>query len=281
MPRVGTFTTRSNAVSALGLAMRRRYSVMSLTSRRWKNDTPPTMRYGTRRARIASSRTRDCACVRIQRIAKSPSPRRPRHACTKDPLGDELGLGALVDALLEPQQFTTAPLGPQGLGVALAVLRDHRVGRVEDDAGRAVVLLELDHRRVGVIAVEAEEVFRLGAAPAVDRLVVIPDDAQVAAHACQVPHQGVLHAVGVLELVDEDVLVTVGEPRADLGILAQRHDLEQEVVEIAGVLALEALGVEREHPPGHIIDVVTRRQRAGILTALRQRDRSATGPRAG
>jgi glycosyltransferase involved in cell wall biosynthesis len=53
------------------------------------------------------------------------------------------------------------------------------VGGVEDQLGRAVVLLELHDRRVGVVALEVEDVPDVGTAPAIDRLVVVPDDGEV------------------------------------------------------------------------------------------------------
>ena len=54
------------------------------------------------------------------------------------------------------------------------------MGGVEDELRGAVVLLELDDRRVGVVALEVEDVPEVRAAPAVDRLVVVAHDAQVA-----------------------------------------------------------------------------------------------------
>src|SRR6516165_11068857 len=49
----------------------------------------------------------------------------------------------------------------------------------EDMAGGAVIALEPDHLGAGKIVLEAQNVVDLGAAPAVDRLVVIADAADV------------------------------------------------------------------------------------------------------
>ena len=108
---------------------------------------------------------------------------------------------------------------------------------VEDHLGRPVVLLELDDHRVREIAIEVEQVARLGAAPRVDRLVVVPDDGEVARRLGEPAHEVVLDAVGVLELVDQDV----AEPDArairarDLGLPPGQH-LQQQVVEVDRVL---------------------------------------------
>ena len=47
-------------------------------------------------------------------------------------------------------------------------------------AGGAVIALQPDHRRAGKIVLEAQDVVDLGAAPAIDRLVVVADAAEVA-----------------------------------------------------------------------------------------------------
>ena len=82
---------------------------------------------------------------------------------------------------------------------------DHRVRRLEDRPGRAVVLLELDDLGVGEVALEVEDVADVGVAEAVDRLVVVADDHQVAVLLGEQLEQPVLGVVGVLVLVDEDV----------------------------------------------------------------------------
>jgi len=72
----------------------------------------------------------------------------------------------------------TAPArGPQLLALARGVLADHRVGRVEHVAGRAIVLLEEDLDAARKALVEVQDVFHLRATPRIDRLIVIADDA--------------------------------------------------------------------------------------------------------
>ena len=55
------------------------------------------------------------------------------------------------------------------------------------------------------LAREVEDAAHVGAAEAVDRLVGVADDGQVAAVAGERPQQRDLAGVGVLVLVDEDV----------------------------------------------------------------------------
>ena len=59
--------------------------------------------------------------------------------------------------------------------------------------------------RAREILFEAQDVADLGAAPAVDRLVVVADTAQIAALLSQQPQPQILGDVGVLVLVDEQI----------------------------------------------------------------------------
>ena len=78
---------------------------------------------------------------------------------------------------------------------------------------RAVVLLEPDDLRAGEIALEAQDVADLGAAPAIDRLVVVADAAEIAMLLRQQPQPQILRDVGVLVLVDQDVAEAVADSR--------------------------------------------------------------------
>src|SRR4249920_1338911 len=75
--------------------------------------------------------------------------------------------------------FARYVVGAQRLAEPAFVVRDQVRGGGEDMAGRAVVALEPDYRGAGKIVLEAQDVVDLGAAPAVDRLVVVADAANV------------------------------------------------------------------------------------------------------
>ncbi len=70
-------------------------------------------------------------------------------------------------------------VGAQRLAEPALVVGDEMRGGGEDMAGRAVIALEPDHLGAGKILLEAQDVVDLGAAPAVDRLVVVADAADV------------------------------------------------------------------------------------------------------
>jgi len=78
---------------------------------------------------------------------------------------DPAALVALVGGLVHANPLAVAGIGKESLGRAARVVGHDGVGRVEDVPGGAVVLLELDHARVGIVLLEGEDVLDVGAAP--------------------------------------------------------------------------------------------------------------------
>ena len=106
-----------------------------------------------------------------------------RAALVHEPLDlghHEARLGVLVLELAHVHRLALAEVAPELLVLARAVVLDDRVGGREDRLRRAVVLLQLDDLGVGVVLLEVEDVADVGAAEAVDRLVVVADHRQVA-----------------------------------------------------------------------------------------------------
>ena len=130
-------------------------------------------------------------------------------------------------------QLARARLGPQRLRLALLVVLDQRVRRFQDVLGRAVVLLHQEDGRVGIVALEVEHVLDRRAPPAVDALVGVADDADVAVLRGEQVHELVLGAVRVLVLVDHQVREALLVVLEHLGMLAEQpHGLGDQVVEV-------------------------------------------------
>ena len=110
------------------------------------------------------------------------------------PDADHLDLVALV----LPRSTSVLPSRP-----AFCAIRPGGGG--EDVRGRAVILLEPDDLRARKILLEAQDVGDLGAAPGIDRLVVVADAADVLALLGEQAEPEILGLVGVLIFVDEDV----------------------------------------------------------------------------
>ena len=142
-------------------------------------------------------------------------------------LDEPLRLGEVGRRLVDAHRLARPGLGAQVLAEAARVARDELVGGVEDVAVRAVVALELDDRADAVLALELRHVADLRAAKGVDALVVVADAEERAAvlgRAGEHLEPRVLQAVGVLELVDQDVA------EAPLVVLAQRLVVAQQLV---------------------------------------------------
>jgi hypothetical protein len=75
--------------------------------------------------------------------------RRPGPPAGLDARHGALGLVLLAVALEHAHRLAVAELAPQLLLEELRVLRDHRVGRAQDVAGAAVVLLQRDDLQRG------------------------------------------------------------------------------------------------------------------------------------
>ena len=152
---------------------------------------------------------------------------------TRDLGGDVVGLGLGVARLEEDQVRAFAARGFELFADALLVVGDDGAGGVQNFLVRAVVLLDAQDARAGKILGEAQDVADVGAAPAVDGLVLVADDAEIRPGAGQQPQQVVLHAVGVLVFVDVKVAEAL-LPGGARVIEAAQHfgGAQEEIVEI-------------------------------------------------
>ena len=121
---------------------------------------------------------------------------------------DLLGFLLVVLHAQHLDRVAQAVLGPERLFEQLGIVADHRVGRLQDARGGAVILLQLDDPQIGEIDLQLLQVFDSRAAPRIDRLVVVahcgkhrlladPGDQQL--------DQFVLAGVGVLVFVHQQV----------------------------------------------------------------------------
>jgi hypothetical protein len=103
----------------------------------------------------------------------------------------------------------------------------------------------LDDLGAGEVALEAQDVVHLGAAPAVDRLVVVADAADVLPLLGQQPQPQVLGDVGVLVLVDQQIAEPVVVLGQHVRLAGEDGDVvQQQVAEVAGVQHPQAFLVE-------------------------------------
>ncbi|MEZ5978716.1 MAG: hypothetical protein R3F34_10900 [Planctomycetota bacterium] len=150
-----------------------------------------------------------------------------------DAVADRVGLGRVVRRREGLERRAVAARRTHRLVVPHRVVADHPVRALEDLVRRAVVRLELDDLRAGVVRLELQDLLDARAAPAVDRLVVVPDRADVPVDVGELSQQLVLRRVRVLVLVDHDVAQLRAQHVAQRVVLAQQpHAADQEVVEV-------------------------------------------------
>ena len=117
-----------------------------------------------------------------------------------------------------------------------------------------------------MVALEVEDVADVGAAPAVDRLVLVADDGDAAGAARQQAHQPVLHAVRVLELVDQHVVEALrdllGRGRAACAQPQHRHQQAPEVGRVGRrqPLLVQAIGLADD-----VVEVVVGDEVAALI----------------
>lgn len=132
-----------------------------------------------------------------------------------EPVANEIGFVSFVVAGDDGDGVATGLGGEEGFVFAFGVVLDECVGGVQNWFCRAEVLSEHDDLGAGVVFFEVEDVGDVGAAPAVDGLVGVSDDADIGDggfvfHAGERRRGGgeeggdlELDGVGVLVFVDE------------------------------------------------------------------------------
>ncbi len=143
---------------------------------------------------------------------------------------------------------------------------DDRAGGVEHSLGGAIVLLQQVLLRHREILLEAQHIAVVGPTPAIDGLVLVADHEDIQVVRGQQLDEAVLGDVGILELVDQDVLEAPGVLFADGVVLVQQLDHpQQQVVEVDGVALAQKLVVALVDAHDHLFTVVARGDVLGHL----------------
>ena len=131
-------------------------------------------------------------------------------------------------------------ISEQGFAKAAAVVGDDPAGGGEDVRGAAVILFEPNDFGTWKVLFKLQDIFDLRAAPAVDRLVVVANAAEVLALLGKQAEPEILAGVRILIFIDHDVAETVLIGFQHVAVRLQDHQhVEQQVAEIAGVECLE------------------------------------------
>ena len=138
----------------------------------------------------------------------------------------------------------------------IRIVGDDSVRQRQNALGGAVVLLESNHDRFGVVSFKVEDVGDICATEGIDRLIVIPDDGEVAVLLRQQAQELVLRPVRVLVFVNENVAESAMILLEHLRVLGvQLHGSPNEVVEVQGVCRLQRLFVLAPDLDDRVADV--------------------------
>ena len=113
------------------------------------------------------------------------------------------GLVIFTVAINHPHRLAFAQLAKQCFREQLGIGRNHVVGRTQDGAGRAVVLLQLHDHQIGVVNGQLFQVIQRCATPAVNGLVIVTHGRKPSFFAYQTFQHLILRGVGVLVLIDQ------------------------------------------------------------------------------
>ncbi len=142
----------------------------------------------------------------------------------------------------KPWPLSLTEVGPQILAVAAAVVADDGIGEVQDAHRAAVVLFQPDGHDVLVVPLELQNIADRGSPEAVNRLVVVTHNADPLMLPGNLAHDLKLCLIGILILIDhhiaEKLLILAAY---SFVVLQQARGIEQDIVEIQGLVEQQAL----------------------------------------
>ena len=134
----------------------------------------------------------------------------------------------LVERGVQVDRFAIATVGPQLFTETPGVVGDQSVGGFKDAGSGSVVLLQANRLGVREVRRVLMDVLDLRPAPAVNRLVVVADHHQAVAALAEQAQPGVLHGVGVLELVDQNMPEALLVMRQQARVIAPQVERTQQ-----------------------------------------------------
>ena len=162
-----------------------------------------------------------------------------------DRVGYQTSLVFLVDGTQQGDTVALCVVGPNLFVYLFHVLGDDRVGGIDYHLGGAVVLFKLEEVEVGIVAAEVEDILDIRATEGIDTLRIVAHHADVLQPGGEFLHNEVLRIVGVLILVDHDVLETLLVLKQHIGEVAEEDvHVEEQVVEVHGHGIAEAVVIK-------------------------------------
>ena len=122
-----------------------------------------------------------------------------------NPSGNKIALAAFITGLIQRDGIAPTIGGPQPFPLPAQIVRNHCVGRVQNRLRGTIILLKTDGPTALVLLFKVENILDGGTAEPVDALVIVADHTDIFVPACQQGGQQILHMVGVLIFVHQNI----------------------------------------------------------------------------
>ena len=157
-------------------------------------------------------------------------------------LNNEARLVMLVRRFISGNQRACIIIRPQAFRLASGVIVNYGIRCIKDNLRAAVVLLQLHHLRFRIILFEVQNIADVRTTPAINALVSIAHHADIMMLGRENLRQQILRMVGVLILVDHNIIKFILILVAYLFVLLeQTQRQQQQVIEIDSVISLQLL----------------------------------------
>src|SRR5690625_1431485 len=155
---------------------------------------------------------------------------------TFDLFADEAGLRLAVPEALDAHWLSRISLRPERLAEPPLIARDEPGSSTQYRRGGTIVAFQPNNLCVGEVLLEAQDVFALRAAPAVDRLVVIAHAADIVLRHGEQAQPEILGDVGILIFIHEQITEALLPALRHLWPHSEeRQIVQQQVTEVAGI----------------------------------------------
>ena len=129
--------------------------------------------------------------------------------------------------------FALALIGPQVFGFAPSIIRDDCIGGVQNGLRASIILCEHHSGYFGKRIFKFQDVAEVCAAKAIHTLVGVAHNTHIVMQCTKHDHNGVLRHVGVLVLVNKNVLKALLIHTQHIGMLTeQAHHVGEQIVKV-------------------------------------------------
>ncbi len=146
------------------------------------------------------------------------------------------------------QLLTLGILAEHILRYLVAIMANEAVGSLNDGLGRAIVLFEFEELGTLQLLLKVQDVVDVGTTETIDTLRVIAHGTHTLLLLAELHHDRHLHVVGILVLIHQDIVETLGILAAYLLILLEKLEGQrQQVIKIHGIGLLASLLVSHKY----------------------------------